>query len=59
MNVAGDGFVVEFASVEDAVECALTTQSTDRSSNAPERRLHLRFGINLRDVLISLRSTRL
>jgi TolB-like protein/Flp pilus assembly protein TadD len=51
----GDGFLVEFASVVSAVECALALQTETARANegAPEdRRLRYRMGIHLGDVLI-------
>jgi adenylate cyclase len=50
----GDGFLAEFASVVDAVRCAMEIQRwmIDRESNLPEvRRIRFRMGINLGDVI--------
>jgi adenylate cyclase len=50
----GDGMLVEFESVIDAVECALAMQARIERGNAdhPEiRRIHLRMGIHLADVM--------
>jgi adenylate cyclase len=50
----GDGFLAEFASVVDAVRCAMEIQRwmIDRESKAPEaRRIRFRMGINLGDVI--------
>ena len=50
----GDGFLVEFASVVDAVRCAVEMQRemAARYSNVPpERRLEFRIGVNLGDIV--------
>ena len=50
----GDGVLVEFRSVVDAVRCAIEVQNgmTDRNAGlAPERRLEFRIGIHLGDVV--------
>ncbi len=50
----GDGFLVEFASVVDAVRCAVEMQRdmAARNSDVPaERRLEFRIGINLGDIV--------
>jgi TolB-like protein/class 3 adenylate cyclase/Tfp pilus assembly protein PilF len=50
----GDGFLVEFASVVDAVRCAAEIQRemVDREPEVPdERRIRFRIGINLGDVI--------
>ena len=52
----GDGFILEFASVVDAVNCAATLQQgmTARSADvAEDRRIAYRIGINLGDVVVS------
>ena len=54
IDLAGDGVLAEFASVVSAVECALAIQSTMAKRNAaiePERRMQLRMGINIGDVI--------
>jgi adenylate cyclase len=51
----GDGFLAEFASVVDAVRCAVEVQRamTERNdSTPPERRIEFRVGINLGDVIV-------
>src|SRR5215471_857420 len=51
----GDGFLAEFASVVDAVRCAVEMQRgmADRETEVPkERRIRFRIGINLGDVII-------
>ena len=50
----GDGAVVEFRSVIDAVRCALEVQSSMVERNAglpPERRIEFRVGIHLGDIV--------
>src|ERR1700720_1321324 len=54
VKTTGDGLLVEFASVVDAVRCAAEVQRgmIDREPEAPdERRIGLRIGINLGDVI--------
>ena len=51
----GDGFLAEFASVVDAVRCAVEIQHgmTDREPEVvDERRIKWRIGINLGDVIV-------
>jgi adenylate cyclase len=51
----GDGLLVEFPSVVDAVRCAAEVQRTmiDREAEMPEdRRIRYRIGINLGDVIV-------
>ena len=50
----GDGFLAEFASVVDAVRCAVEIQRgmSERNAATPsEKRIEFRFGINLGDVI--------
>src|SRR6266700_2245169 len=50
----GDGFLVEFRSVVDAVRCAIEVQNGMVERNAglpPERRIEFRVGIHLGDVV--------
>src|SRR5689334_10966391 len=50
----GDGALVEFRSVVDAVRCAIEVQNAmiERNSGlAPERRIEVRIGIHLGDVV--------
>jgi class 3 adenylate cyclase/TolB-like protein len=50
----GDGFLAEFASVVDAVRCAVEMQRGMAERNAatpPEKRIEFRIGINLGDVI--------
>jgi class 3 adenylate cyclase len=54
VKTTGDGLLVEFASVVDAVRCAAEVQRgmLDREPDLPdERRIRLRIGINLGDVI--------
>ena len=51
----GDGALVEFASVVDAVHCAVEIQRrmSERNANVPDdRRIEFRIGINLGDVIV-------
>ena len=55
VKTTGDGLLVEFASVVDAVECAWAVQRGIAERNAevpPGKRLEFRIGINLGDVII-------
>ncbi len=55
VKLMGDGALVEFASVVDAVECAveLQMQMGKRNSDVPpERRIEFRIGINLGDIIL-------
>src|SRR5215475_810179 len=54
-KATGDGALVEFASVVDAVRCALDIQRAmaARNSDIPEdRRIEIRIGINVGDIII-------
>ncbi|MBI4765824.1 MAG: tetratricopeptide repeat protein [Deltaproteobacteria bacterium] len=54
VGTAGDSVLAEFASVVDAVQCAVEIQQMLRAKNAvlPEtRRMEFRIGINLGDVI--------
>jgi adenylate cyclase len=54
-KTTGDGMLIEFASVVDAVRCAVVVQKgmEDRNANLPEReRIRFRIGINLGDVMV-------
>jgi adenylate cyclase len=58
VKLMGDGALVEFASVVDALECAVTIQKGMKGRNAAAAgtpaapRLQLRIGINLGDVIV-------
>jgi TolB-like protein/class 3 adenylate cyclase/Flp pilus assembly protein TadD len=55
VNTAGDGILVEFASVVDAVRCAIDVQRALAIRNAdfmPDKRIELRVGIHLGDVIV-------
>jgi adenylate cyclase len=52
----GDGALVEFSSVVDAVRCALDVQRILRARNAElpaDRRIEFRIGVNLGDVIVA------
>ena len=54
-KVAGDGVLVEFASAVNAVQCAVDLQdgmATANSDQPEERRIVLRIGVNLGDVIV-------
>ncbi len=55
VKLMGDGALVEFASVVDAVECAIAVQRgmAERNAEVPaDRRIDFRIGINLGDIII-------
>jgi TolB-like protein len=55
VKTTGDGVLLEFPSVVDAVECAVAVQSVmaERNQGVPEdRRMLYRIGVNLGDILI-------
>src|SRR5215475_14817297 len=55
VGTAGDSVLAEFASVVDAVQCAVVIQTTLKAENTqlpPERRMAFRIGINLGDVMV-------
>src|SRR6202008_3016557 len=55
VKTTGDGLLVEFASVVDAVRCAVELQREmiARNAAAPaERRIEFRMGINVGDIII-------
>jgi adenylate cyclase len=54
-KLMGDGLLAEFASVVDAVECAVILQRGMAERNkgiAVDRRIDVRIGINLSDIMI-------
>jgi len=52
VKLIGDGTLVEFGSVVDAVKCALAIQRAIAADAAAGPRITLRIGINLGDVII-------
>ncbi len=55
VQTSGDGPLVEFASVVDAIRCALEMQRemARRNADGPkERRIEFRIGINLGDIMV-------
>jgi class 3 adenylate cyclase len=54
-KLMGDGAIVEFGSVVDAVACAVALQkgvAVHQEVMAPERRIVFRIGVNLGDVVV-------
>src|ERR1051325_10592865 len=54
IDTAGDGILAEFASVVNAVECAVAIQKVmaERNADVPvDRRMQFRIGVNLGDVI--------
>ena len=55
VKTTGDGILIEFPSVVDAVSCSIEVQQGMRARNAdvaPEKRIEFRIGINLGDVIV-------
>lgn len=55
VKTMGDGILVEFRSVVDALRCAVVVQREKAKRNAgvaPEQRMEFRIGINLGDILV-------
>src|SRR5216684_9169144 len=55
VNSAGDSVLAEFASVVNAVQCAVEIQSTLKTENAnlpSQCRMEFRIGVNLGDVMV-------
>src|SRR5438132_6346359 len=55
VKTSGDGLLVEFGSVVDALRCAAEMQAALAESNAPipaEHRIDLRIGINVGDIVV-------
>src|SRR5215469_5568290 len=55
VGTAGDSLLADFPSVVDALSCAVEMQRASRAVNdpvAPNRRLELRIGVNLGDVIV-------
>ena len=56
VKTTGDGLLLEFPSVVDAVRCAVDVQRGMAERNAgvpPEQRIDLRIGINVGDIIIN------
>src|SRR6202023_2802161 len=55
VKTTGDGLLLEFPSVVDAVRCAVDVQRSMAERNAgvsPEQRIDFRIGINVGDIII-------
>jgi adenylate cyclase len=55
VKTTGDGLLVEFASVVDALRCATEVQNAMAEGNAEiaaEKRIELRIGINVGDIVV-------
>ena len=55
VKLMGDGLIVEFGSVVDAVTCAVAVQervARHQAARPPERQIVFRIGVNLGDVVI-------
>jgi adenylate cyclase len=55
VGTAGDSVLAEFASVVDAVQCAVVIQTSLKTENTklpPARQMEFRIGINLGDVMV-------
>jgi adenylate cyclase len=55
VKTTGDGLLVEFASVVDAVRCAAEMQTALAESNAPlpqDRRIEFRIGVHQGDIVV-------
>ena len=55
VKTTGDGLLVEFASVVDALRCAAEVQAAMAESNAPtppDQRIEFRIGINVGDIVV-------
>src|SRR6202023_621441 len=55
VKTTGDGFLVEFTSVVDALRCASEVQAEMAERNATvltEKRIEFRIGINVGDVVV-------
>jgi adenylate cyclase len=57
VKTMGDGLLVEFPSIVNALHCAIEVQQAEarRNTDLPgEQQLHFRIGINLGDVIVEL-----
>jgi adenylate cyclase len=55
VETTGDGLLVEFSSVVDALRCAAQVQAAMADSNAPfppDRRIEFRIGVNVGDIVV-------
>jgi adenylate cyclase len=55
VKTTGDGLLVEFGSVVDALRCAVEVQremTVRNSAVLPDRRIELRIGINVGDIVV-------
>jgi adenylate cyclase len=55
VKTTGDGLLVEFASVVDALRCAAEVQAAMAKGNAPlppDHRIEFRIGINVGDIVV-------
>ena len=55
VKTMGDGLLVEFASVVDAVECAVAIQNGMKdciADDPADQRIEFRIGVNLGDVIV-------
>jgi TolB-like protein/class 3 adenylate cyclase/Tfp pilus assembly protein PilF len=55
VKLMGDGAIIEFGSIVDAVQCAVEVQrrvTENQATVPPERRIVLRIGVNLGDVVV-------
>ncbi|MGO4838398.1 adenylate/guanylate cyclase domain-containing protein, partial [Rhizobiaceae sp. 2RAB30] len=55
VKLMGDGAIIEFGSVVDAVACAVALQegtAVQQREAPPERRIVLRIGVNVGDVVV-------
>jgi adenylate cyclase len=55
VKTTGDGILIEFPSVVDAISCSIEVQQGMRERNAdipPDKRIEFRIGINLGDVIV-------
>ncbi len=55
VKTTGDGALVEFSSVVDAVRCAIAIQEAMAQRNsglAPEQRIDFRIGVNVGDIIV-------
>ncbi|MEX0851746.1 MAG: adenylate/guanylate cyclase domain-containing protein [Bauldia sp.] len=52
VKLIGDGTLVEFSSVVDAINCALSVQRAIAAEATAEPRITLRIGVNLGDIIV-------